>query len=424
MTFETTVDEPSRGDWELPLPEPQEAVTHQIELTMSPADAWTPQAGTELKPDEKSDWAVEFLGDRKIPNPVAEYRLEATPVRMRRNQSATHTDQPLVRLLDHTIWLASDGRQHGIARAFLSQTRDALQFQVPRDFQLVSLFLDDRPLAMPKATDGQLRIPLVGVARESILVMTWEEREPQTLGVARIQTELLPTPSGVDVERTILSFVPDREDVAVLRDGQKKLDWIEAALDRMEMLLARQESLGNDPRAAASNLALIDELQAKIIDRLAKGIGKPGPHATALLDRWNRIVAALNRQDPPQEAIPINGRDRVQVEEPYVDLPAAQRVAVSRSDHSAGFWLFDRRWIDAVCAVAISLIAIPSFRRLIRLEWGHWLNTHTTIAWMLLGLIWWLLLTPGIVGPIIITIAIWRAIMTYRHARNSVMVVE
>jgi hypothetical protein len=321
--------------------------------------------------------------------------------------------------------LTDDGRRHGISRVFLSQTRDALQFQVPAGFHLVSLFLDEHPLAMPVPSDGSLRIPLVGVARESILVMTWEQMQSQSQGPMQIQNDQLPWPSNIEVTRALLTCVPNRQELAVVRDGQLKLDWIDAALDRLEMLLTRQDSLGNDPRAATGNRALIDDLQKQITTHLSKGIAKPSAAVIAQLERWNRAVDAINHLDPLPSPLtrPGRGLRSVQVEEPFVDLPAV-RVAVSSDDHSVSFWLFDRRWLDAISALVITLIAIPLFRRLIRLEWGEWLNAHTTVAWLILGLVWWMWLTPGILGPLIITVTICRSITQRRQARNSVMVVD
>ena len=84
ISFDTVSDEPVRGDWELPIPEPQEAISHQVHLLMSPADAWTPFVGTELKPDESPGWATDFVSDLKPDTPTAEYRLDAVPIRLRR----------------------------------------------------------------------------------------------------------------------------------------------------------------------------------------------------------------------------------------------------------------------------------------------------------------------------------------------------
>lgn len=427
ITFETVVEEPAKGDWELPLPEPQEATAQQLHLMITPADGWTPVEGTELKPDESPNWAAEILSDlRPETAAAAEYQLGATPVRLRRSQAAANMDQPAIRLLDHSLWLTEQGGRYGITRAYLSQTRDGIEFDVPDGFHAVAVFLDDRPLSLPVPMDQKLQIPLVGGARESLLVVTWEQPAAQAMAPARLQSQELPHPSNINVVQTLVTVVPDREELIFGRQNNRRLDWMGTALDRLEMLLARQESLGNDPRAAADNRRLILDLQLQITAQLPRGIAHPSSTLPAHLARWNRIVAALNQLEPqpPYRSTAAMTSRVMQIEEPLVDLPQALRASLINNDHSVEFWLLDRRWVNGIGALLLCLIAIPLFRRLIRLDWGEWLNTRTTLAWLMLGLVWWLCLSPGPIGPLIISIAILRAALQRRQARHSVFVVD
>jgi hypothetical protein len=425
ISFDTVVEEPMKGDWELPIPEPQEATSHQVHLLVSPADAWTPLEGTELKPDESPSWATEILEDLRPESTAAEYQLAGTPLTLRRSQTTTHLDHPEIRLLDHSLWLTEQGDRYGISRVYLSQTRDAIQFEIPTGLHPVAIFLDDRPLPLPALADGKLLIPLLGGARESILVLTWQQYQRQFESMARIEHEKLPHPINIDVEKTLVTVIPYRESFTFSRDGSARLEWMDTGLDRLEMLLARQESLGNDPRAAAANRRLIFDLQNQITARLPRGLARPTKQLTAHLERWNRIVTKLNQLEPTASQIPAATESRGrQVDEPLFDLPNSLRVAPAAADHSVSFWLLDRRWVNLVCGLVACLIAIPLFRRFIRLEWGEWLNSRTTIGWLLLGLVWWLWLTPGPLGPLIILIAALRTVLHRRQSQNSVMVVE
>ena len=220
--------------------------------------------------------------------------------------------------------------------------------------------------------------------------------------MARIQNEQLPWPAGIEVAKSLLTCVPCREDVAVVWDGRQTLDWIDAALDRLEMFLARQESLGNDPRAAAANRTLIDDLQKQITGRLSKGIAKPSSRVNIQLERWNRVVDAINHLDPfsvlpsaPVRELRSVARGRTVYRSA---IGCSSRRVRRRSDRSASGCSI-AAGSTSVTALAISLIAIPLFRRLIRLDWGEWLNARTTIAWLILGLVWWMWLTPGVPGP-------------------------
>lgn len=426
ISFETIIEQPTKGDWALPLPEAQEATSHVLHLLVSPADTWTPLEGTELKPDESPAWVTEILNDLRSETTAAEYQLTTFPVTLRHSQTQTNLDHPEIRLLDHSIWLTEQGGRYGISRAYLTHTRDAIQFEVPEGLKPVAVFLDERPLALPIPVKGKLQVPLIGGGRESLLTLTWEQPLPIASGLARVQHEELPVAVNIDVVRTLVTVIPFRDGLSISRDGAQKLDWMDTALDRLEMLLARQESLGNDPRAAAANRRLIFELQAQIAARLPRGLSQPSQKLPEHLRRWNRIVGELNRMEPQATPRPPTPAEvRIQpAEEPLLDLPQALRVALPADHNSVNFWVLDRRWLNAVSALLLTLIAIPIFRRFIRLDWGEWLSVRTTLAWLLLGSIWWLWLTPGPFGPLIITIAIARATLQRRQHRNSVVVVE
>jgi hypothetical protein len=428
LTFETLLEPPVRGEWTLPLPEPEEAVSHELNLVLGHADTWTPLVGSELKPDESPGWAAEFIESRQPGDAATEYRLEGTPVRLRRNTVSSQVEQPSVRLLDQLLWLTSDGTQTGITRAFLSQSRDAIEWETPDGFRLIAMFLDDRPLALPAVADGRLRVPLLGGARESVFVLIWQRSDAVPAGYFRRTRESLPWPSGIDVTRSLITVVPHRDAWAVPGSGFGGRDWLDAALDRLEMLLDRQQSLGNDPRAAAANRRLIDELQTQIARRLSVRSARPSATLTEQLNRWNRVVETMNRLEPSPTAPPFPIDVRItELEEPFIELPQTLRPVLSATEpaiHAVDFWTVDRRAVQATTALLLSLIVFPLLRRLIRIEWGVWLSAHTTIAWILLGILWWTCLTPGAFGPLIIAVAVIHAAIQQRYTDSSVVIEE
>ncbi len=415
LSFDIVVEEPPRGDWELPWPAPLQATSHEMCLVATPADVWTPLVGTELKPDESPGWADEFLSERSPDTTSAMYRLEAAPVRLHRQAATAHVDEPLVRLLDHTLWLTPDGGRRGLTRAFLSQTREVIDFDLPVGLQPIALLLDDRPLALPSVTTGTLRVPLVGGGRESILVVIWEQSFAQPQRNAHSEQVLLPWPTHVKVAHSLVTVLPHRNGLVV---GQTKLpqtDWMDAAFDRLEILLDRQASLINDPRAVAANRELIDELQSRVATRLPSRTVQASAALTARLERWRGIVETINglERSTAIDKQPFADRPLRHLEEQFVDHPDALRIVATVESPRVGFWLIDRRWLALLLGLLLSLITIPTLRHLIRLEWGEWLSTRVTISWLLLGLVWWFTLTPGFLGPLVIAMAAIRAAVVH-----------
>ena len=425
VSFDIVVEEPTRGDWELPWPAPLQATSHEMCLVASPADVWTPLVGTELKPDESPGWADEFLSERMPDTTAAMYRLEAAPVRLRRQATTAQVDEPLVRLLDHSLWLTPDGGRRGVTRAFLSQTREAIEFDLPAGLNLVALLLDDRPLALPLASPGPLRVPLVGGGRESILVLVWEQAQslsaPQPPRSAQSERATLPWPTHVKVNRSLVTVLPHRNGWVVGLLDQPQSDWMDAAFDRLDVLLDRQASLVNDPRAAAANRSLIDELQVRVATRLPARAARSSTGLSTRLERWRGIVDAINDLERPAAAdkLPLVERPLRPLEEQFVDHPHALRTVATRESPRVGFWLIDRRWLALLLGLLLSLIAIPSLRYLIRLEWGEWLSTRVTVSWLLLGVVWWLYLTPGFFGPLMIALATLRAAIVHGPKKKA-----
>ncbi|MBC8116112.1 MAG: hypothetical protein H7062_17125, partial [Candidatus Saccharimonas sp.] len=418
VTFDVVIEEPPRGDWELPWPAPLQSTSHEMCLVATPADVWTPLVGTELKPDEAPGWADEFLEERMPETTSALYRLGAAPVKLRRHASTSQVEEPVVRLLDHLLWLTADGGRHGLTRAFLSQTRESIEFNVPDGLHPVALFLDDRPLPMPAVMEGLLRVPLVGGGRESVLVLIWEQLRPQSEGYARTERASLPWPSRVTVSRSLVTVLPHRNGLVIGRTRQAQTDWMDAAFDRLEMLLDRQASLDNDPRAAAANRELIDELQLRVAARLPARTTRASAALAVRLERWNRIVEMINGLERTNTGDKrLVARPLSYLEEQFVDHPQALRTVATAETPRVAFWLVDRRGLAAAMALLLGLIVIPSLRKMIRLDWGEWLSARVTVSWLLLGLVWWFYLTPGFLGPLMITIATARAAL---HRRPEV----
>ena len=284
---------------------------------------------------------------------------------------------------------------------------------MPDGFHPIALFFDDRPLPLPTVTEGLLRVPLVGGGRESVLVLIWEQLRPQPEGYARVERATLPWPSRVTVSRSLVTVLPHRNGLVIGRTRQAQTDWMDAAFDRLEMLLDRQTSLDNDPRAAAANRELIDELQSRVAARLPARTAQPSSALTARLQRWNRIVESINgleRTDTGDKLL-LAARPLSYLEEQFVDHPQALRTIATAEAPRVGFWLVDHRWLAVVLALLLSLIVAPTLRQLIRLDWGEWLSVRVTISWLLLGVVWWFYLTPGFLGPLMIAVATVRAML-------------
>jgi hypothetical protein len=69
-------------------------------------------------------------------------------------------------------------------------------------------------------------------------------------------------------------------------------------------------------------------------------------------------------------------------------------------------------WTVAICASILLLLILRKTGRVWR-----WLDAHDTAAWIMLALLWWLVLTPSWLGPVLAIWAFARAIATRTRVR-------
>ena len=73
---------------------------------------------------------------------------------------------------------------------------------------------------------------------------------------------------------------------------------------------------------------------------------------------------------------------------------------------------------DGDDAAAIGfLLAVFILRKVCTIQTGDWLNEHPPVAWLLVGLFWWLCLKPSGIGLGLMLMAILMAVRQYRQRR-------
>jgi hypothetical protein len=115
-------------------------------------------------------------------------------------------------------------------------------------------------------------------------------------------------------------------------------------------------------------------------------------------------IASRDGQTPESESAAVTTLLAVPVPPPGQALNLSDFVKLSR----AGL----KDWTVAVCASILVLLTL----RKTGAAW-RWLEAHDTAAWLLLALIWWLVLTPSWLGPVLAIWAFVRAISTRSKVR-------
>ncbi len=412
VQYETTLIEPKRQDWELPVPIPLYANSHESLLAVAPEAVWFPTGGREVRVADLPDWSADFYRD--LAGSTSAFVVSGPQIEIQRDVAAADQREPVIRLLDQRVWLDSAGRSSGITQAFLSSVRNQLEFELPEEFSITSIFLDDHPLPLPAAVEGRLTIPLADAGTESLLTITWAV-ENSKIGLQQSQGKHFLWPHDVRVERNLVTLFPEATTKIWCRSGVTAVSSLDQSLDRLDTLLDRQAALGDDTRAAIVNRWLIHQLQSRLVALLPSEVENPNPVASERLKRWSLITEAINQLKPVPPTPSISWHARL-LEGPATETKSAIR-GIGNQEGTIVLWQFNGPVVLFVYSVLLGLLLVPLCRRLIRIEWSEWLHRHVAISWLLLATFWWLFLTPSAFGPVLLVLGLLRTSMVAKTAK-------
>lgn len=416
VQFETTLVEPKQPDWVLPLPTPlySDSNSHETLLVVESDATWFPIGARELRVADLPEWSSSVYGG--IPGGNAAFRVTGSSVQIQKDVAQTELREPLVRLLDQRMWLHRDGHRSGITQAFLSSLRSDLEFDLPPDVRITSIFLDDHPLAMTSRRDGRLTIPLADAGTESLLTLTWEI-EGGDVGPRHLSDEPVLWPRDLKVERNLFTILPDDPTSISLKSGLMEVSSLDQALDWLETLLDRHAALGADTRAAMANRWLIDQMQKRMRLRLPVEVKQRSEHVVQQLDRWKEIVERINQLERVPPTPPISWRAQL-FEGPVADSELAIRGQAS-PDGTIQLHRWNWQMLRVFSSLLLAVILISMFRRAIRVQWSEWFYQHVAVSWLLLAAVWWLFLTPSLLGPCLVIVALLQARSQYKSAKQA-----
>ena len=411
VQFEAILTEPKQADWTLLLPVPTHSLGHETILAFAPNNDWFPARGSEMRVADLPDWAANLFDD--LPGSDSAFRVAGDPIQIRREVATSASQKPSVRLLDQKIRLHTNGVRTGLSHVFLSSVRNDIDFELPPRVTVTSLFLDDHPLALVAPSDGRLTVPMTDAATESLLTIAWVF-EPGDSGFQFTGTERGLWPQSLQVDRNLMTLLPDEPMAVWCRSGLTKIDSLDQGLDRLETLLDRHASLSTETRGSAANRWWIDRLYTQLKQQLSKEVRNPSVSLKQQLNRWDQMIEVINRLERVSDSPPA-GWQTLLIEHPTPETPT---VVFGRKDalDSVRYLQIDRRFVHAGYSVLFALFLIPVLRWLIRIEWSEWLDRQVLVSWLILAFVWWLFLTPSALGPILSLAGFARA-ATHRKSR-------
>ena len=413
VQYETMLTEPKQSDWELPLPVPLNSKTHETLLVIDPENIWFPAGGRDVRVADLPEWSKIVFNE--LPGGGQAFRVIGPTVRIQRDLLVPNLRPQSIRMLDQRMWLHQNGGASGVTQAFLSAVRDDLQFDLPPEISVTSLFLDDNPLPLSAPSERQIQIPMTDAGTESVLSMTWVSERHR--GFEVLLNERFPWPVDLPVERNLITILPEDPMALWCRSGLSKLTSLDQGLDRLETLIERHRALGAETRGAVANRWGIHQLQARLLNQTAIEVQNPTKASLERLSRRNQLVEFIDELEVVPDPLPVSWQSKL-LEEPETDFLGAVR-GHGENGNVVQLWYLNRRWVQAVLAAVTALFLIPLFRLTIRIEWSEWFERHVAVSWLILATVWWLFLTVSAFGSVLLVVAIIRALTQYKLVKPA-----
>jgi hypothetical protein len=384
----------------------------------------------EVSYDGLPQWVQNVAGSKISADRWHAYFADASPWALTAGLATRGAQSMRIPLVHTLVWFDGSGNTFGRTTVMvMSGAESFLELWQPDGMRVRALFVDGEAV-VPKQADrvpGTLRVPLAPVSAVHVVRLHWSgpsSSESSPWWPAQSQT--LPHPRTAAVDRSIVSFYPQRGTFFATPKGVEQIESLDYELDVLESLhemnrahlgsgqgppplwktvLRMHEKIKVDLEAVDQKASGADEIhsaQRKRFERIGSGF----------LDLRSLVAAVADDDSRDSIAFPIIVEDEFD----QTGLAPNRDMFVGRVTHKdaestpvVSFWIINQSVVTGILLL-IGLSVVPFVRRLVRLDMGHWLSSHQSVAWALLGLLWWTCLSPSAIGIVLLLVAVWVAV--------------
>ena len=366
-----TLRAPATGEWVLPAVEPLDVSVGSRELYLPARSQMQPVGISAEKPSPRALplWVRRAVTSLPAAKPQPQWsvypaRDEPWTLTATVPQQANHKPRVLFvgTVLRPTVHGTTDGSTEIL---FLPAGADHLDVIRSDGLKLRALFVDGSARPLPKTDGARLSILIEQPLTPRQIVLDWTSESDAPASLWSRHSLAMPQPHGVPVDRSIVTLVPPSGIRLLSVRGMSRIDWTTVQGDRNAALQTFRRSLAES--------------------RIANPTTDPSTDydAASPATSFGTVGAQF-----------VSGRV----------VPNAEGRAV------ISFRPLEERLIVGILAVVAFGVLIPVGLALSRIGIGPWLRDHSSVAWMLLGLVWWICLTPGVIGPVLILLGLFTAV--------------
>lgn len=339
--------------------------------------------------------AARWLG--KLPAQPASWPLAAKP---------SATAPPQLAWLEHRLWRQAPDADQGATWIRLQHPVPHLTVHCAPSQEITAALIDGAPGVLLTAQDTECRLSAADGRPFWEAVVFWRSAGPAPAPWSGLVEVLWPALSEVQGAYQALTLFPADHELVLPLTGWSRSDWVDRLLQRLESLAdAATEPTANWHTARLwSTYSLAAEKLAHRADAL-------GDSQSPRRERWQALIERLNQTPAVSASRPRPPLDQTApLEDLLVDHPRVLYGALDPSADHTWLWRVEGWGPRLLSGGVLFLAALVSFRLIRRPRWREWLRRHPNGATALLGLLWWLCLTPSILGVAILGWSGYRAL--------------
>lgn len=390
-------------EWSISLPQPQQCPQIETVVGIPPSDDWeaSPEQGV-IPGDSRPEWLKSLWGDWSQESAMTLVRPRREALLLVRRAAPPERMPREIPFMEHRLAMTSDDEIAGTSLLLVRPGAESIDISVPAEIQLHSALEGERPLEMTTTGPGQVRLLLDGGGSTSLLLLNWSRKLSTDWAPVEQRVFTLPVPVGLVPKQHWISLESAPSDWLVPRTGIEQRTVLDQALTRLEILLLQRPP---DPQPAWY-AALLQWSYGQVAAALPAAAQTGDGQSAAQMERWNRLVEIINQR-------------KIRIESPgaasglfWQSSETAQTGVSGEVLSITGdlrLWQVRRQdllwWVLLPMAALLASILLRWMRR----PYAEWLEGRPSLSWLLLGLGWWLWITPSFVGLLLVAAGLWVA---------------
>ncbi len=390
-------------EWSISLPQPQQCPQMETVVGIPKSDEWEAAPEQAVIPgDSRPEWLSRLWGEWTQESAMTLIRPRREALLLVRRATPTERLPRDIPYMEHRLAFTSGDEIAGTSLLLVRPGAGSFDISVPAEIQLHSALEGERPLELTSTGPGRVRLMLEGGSSTTLLLLNWSRKLSTGWSPVEQRVVTLPVPAGLVPKQHWISLESARRDWLLSRSGIEQRTVLEQALTRLESLL----QIRPQEPPPAWYVPWFQWSYGQVTTALPAATQSGNDQSPGQVERWNHLVEIINQR-------------RLRVESPAVDSGAIWQASGATPDGVCGevqsitgdlrLWQVRRQELLLWLALPAGALLAAVLTGWLRPSYADYLDAHPALAWMLLGLVWWLWMSPSILGLLLAGKGVWTA---------------